>query len=196
MSTDDSITRWLGPLKDGDPDAARKLWEAYFHRLVGLARTKLQGLPRGATDEEDVALSAFDSFCRGAARGRFPSLLDRDDLWQLLFVITVRKVYDLARYERRRRRGAGRTRTLADLAELEPGEFLDPQPTPALAAQMAEECQRLLSLLRDDTLREVALAKMAGETNSEIAARLGCVRYTIDRKLRAIRQIWAGERRP
>ena len=46
---------------------------------------------RRAADEEDVALSAFDSFCRGAEQGRFPQLDGRDDLWHLLVVITVRK---------------------------------------------------------------------------------------------------------
>ena len=67
-------------------------------------------------------------------------------------------------------------------------------PPPSFAAQVAEECQRLLGLLGNDTLRSVALAKMAGETNQEIADRLGCVRYTVDRKLQMIRQIWSGEK--
>jgi len=62
----------------------RKLWERYFRRLVGLARKKLRAAPRRAADEEDVALSAFDSFCRGAKLDRFPQLHDRLDVWQLL----------------------------------------------------------------------------------------------------------------
>jgi DNA-directed RNA polymerase specialized sigma24 family protein len=193
MSADESITRWIDTLKAGDPDAARRIWDAYFRRLVALARGKLRGVSRRAADEEDVALSAFDSFCRGAERGRFPSLLDRDDLWQLLFVITVRKAYDLARHEGRVRRGAGHVRTLSDLAVLGVDAILSTEPSPELAAQVAEECQRLLNLLANDSLRAVALAKMAGDTHEEIAARLGCVRYTVDRKLQMIRRIWAGE---
>src|SRR6516225_6362744 len=101
MSSAGSVTDWLGLLKGGDSAAAQRLWEAYFRRLVGLARAKLQGTPRRATDEEDVALSAFDSFCRGAAQGRFPQLLDRLDLWQLLVLLTARKAFDLAQHERR-----------------------------------------------------------------------------------------------
>jgi hypothetical protein len=58
-------------------------------------------------DEEDVALSAFDSFCRGAEKGRFPRLQDCDDLWQLLFMITTRKAADLVEHERRQKRGGG-----------------------------------------------------------------------------------------
>ena len=83
-----SVTLWIDRLRTGDSRAAQELWERYFRRLVGLARGKLQGKRRGAADEEDVALSAFDSFCRGANEGRFPQLHDRDDLWHLLVAIT------------------------------------------------------------------------------------------------------------
>src|SRR6202034_1431934 len=93
---DGSVTRWIGDLKAGGAAAAQPLWERYFDRLVRLARNKLRARPRRAAveDEEDAALSAFDSFCRGAARGRFPRLTDRDDLWRLLVVLTVRKALD------------------------------------------------------------------------------------------------------
>src|SRR6516164_9629014 len=63
MADDGSVTRWFGLLQAGDPAAAQQLWERYFRRLVGLARKRLRGAARRATDEEDVALSAFDSFC-------------------------------------------------------------------------------------------------------------------------------------
>ena len=91
MTAGVSDSHWIGLLQDGDPAAAQRLWERYFHRLVGLARVKLQGQPRRAADEEDVALSAFDSFCRRASDGCFPHLGDRDNLWHLLDTITARK---------------------------------------------------------------------------------------------------------
>jgi DNA-directed RNA polymerase specialized sigma24 family protein len=193
MSSDGSVTRWISLLKDGEHAAAQPLWDAYFQRLVTLARAKLRGVSRRAADEEDVALSAFDSFCRAAERGRFPRLEDRNDLWQLLFVITVRKACDLVNHEGRRGRGSGHVRTLSDLAELGVPEALGDEPSPELAAQVADECRRLLALLPSDALRDIALWKMEGYTNEEIAARLGCVRFTVDRKLRTIRQIWSGQ---
>src|SRR5262249_7150341 len=76
MSSAGSVSEWIGRLKAGDADAAQQLWERYFRRLVGLARAKLRSAPRRAADEEDVALSAFDSFCQAAAQGRFPQLRD------------------------------------------------------------------------------------------------------------------------
>src|SRR5689334_463529 len=115
MSSADSVTHWLTLLKAGDRDAASPLWERYFRRMVGLARVKLRALPRGSADEEDVALSAFDSFCRGAEHGRFPRLGSRDDLWRLLLVITARKAYHLIRDETTGKAGGGRVVSETDL---------------------------------------------------------------------------------
>ena len=119
MSAHGSISGLIGLLKDGDQDAAQRLWERYFRRVVDLARSRLRNLPRRAADEEDVALCAFDSFLRGARQGRFPRLADRDDLWQLLLVLTIRKAANLAHHQRRSCRGAGRVRALSDLAQLD-----------------------------------------------------------------------------
>ena len=184
MSSDGSVTRLIGMLKEGDRAASQQLWEAYFGRLVGLARARLRGISGRMADEEDVALSAFESFYRRAEQGQFPQLEDRDDLWQLLFVLTVRKAVNLVNYQGRKSRGGGRVQSLADLDVVGAEAILGAEPSPELAAQMTEECQRLLARLPDESLRTVALWKMEGYTNAEIAARLGCVPQTVERKLR------------
>jgi DNA-directed RNA polymerase specialized sigma24 family protein len=197
MTSVGSVTFWIGQLKAGDPAAAQKLWEGYFQQMVNLARHKLQGLPRRAADEEDVALSAFHSFCGGAQAGRFPQLGDRNSLWPLLVAITAHKAVDLLRHERRRKRG-GPPAEGGGPANPEPdlGQVIGREPTPDFALQVAEECRRLLDRLGDDVLRAVALAKMEGATVAEIAARLGCVPRTVERKLRIIRELWEEETLP
>jgi DNA-directed RNA polymerase specialized sigma24 family protein len=193
MSAENSVTRWLNQLQEGDPDAAQRLWERYFARLVGLARQRLRQTPRQAADEEDVALSAFDSFCRAAEGGRFPQLQDRDDLWRLLVVITTRKASHLIRDEGRQRRGgaAGPPRSFDDLAVLE--QALSREPSPELAAQVTEEYARLLSRLGDADLEAVAVWRMEGYSVEEIAGKLGCAPRSIKRKLQLIRTIWQHE---
>jgi DNA-directed RNA polymerase specialized sigma24 family protein len=193
MVAEGSITRWIGPLKAGDHAAAQPLWEAYFGRLVALARARLHATSRRVADEEDVALSAFDSFYRRAERGAFPRLEDRDDLWQILFVLTVRKAVDHARREGRQLRDAGRTRSLEDLSDLDAAQLVALEESPALAVEMTDECRRLLGLLDDPSLRSVALWKMEGYTNAEIARKLGCVEPTVERKLQRIRRRWTRE---
>jgi DNA-directed RNA polymerase specialized sigma24 family protein len=199
VSASGSVTAWIERLKAGDGDAAERLWEGYFHRLVGLARRKLQGASRAAADEEDVALSAFESFCRGAEAGRFPRLDDRDDLWQLLVLLTARKAARLRRQERRLKRGGGavqHTSALADEGGGELAEVIGREPAPEFAAAVAEECRRLLEGLGDAELRAVAVAKMEGHSNAEIADRLGVVERTVERKLRVIRGLWEQEVHP
>src|SRR5262249_51822527 len=142
MSSRTSVTQWVGGLGAGDRDAAQRLWERYFDRLVRLARDRLRGSRRRAADEEDVALSALDSFFRGMARGRFPDLEDRHGLWPLLVAITARKARKLLRRERAARRGGGAVRGESALAG-PPGcaeaavgweRVLGAAPTPAFAA--------------------------------------------------------------
>jgi RNA polymerase sigma factor (sigma-70 family) len=189
---DGTITHLITRRKQGDRDAAQGLRQAYVPRLVALARARLQGAG-GPADEEDVVLSAFDSFYRGVERGRFPDLQARADLRQLLFVLTVRKAINLVKHQRRRSRGAGRLVSLTDLEEQRLEEMLSTEASPELAAQMADECRQLLGRLGDDTLRSLALWKLEGQTSREIAGKLGCVEQTVERKLRSIRSLWLVE---
>ena len=75
MDNQGSVSLWLGALQAGDLAAAQPLWERYFAQLVRLARARLRATPRAGADadEEDAALSAFDSFCAGAARADSPA---------------------------------------------------------------------------------------------------------------------------
>jgi DNA-directed RNA polymerase specialized sigma24 family protein len=197
MPPNDSVALWLHQLTAGDQGAARHLWERYFHRLVGLARKKLGNFPRRAADEEDVALSAFKSFCRGAEQGRFPELTDRDNLWPLLVVLTARKAGDLIAHQNRQKRGGGAIRGESgfhapDASEASRGieQILGQEPTPEFALQVADQYERLLTLLEDDQLRAVARWKVEGYTNAEIAGKLGIVERSVERKLHTIRRIW------
>jgi DNA-directed RNA polymerase specialized sigma24 family protein len=187
VNSDGSVSCWLSRLREGDEAAVQQLWERYFARLVGIARARLGGAPRRAADEEDVALSAFASFCRRAEEGQFPQLSDRDDLWKLLATIADRKAANLVRHEGARKRG-GQERVEADLRNV-----LARDPDPAFAAAVADECRHLLDRLPDDEHRQVAVWKLAGHTNQEIATLLGRGVGIVERRLRDIRRAWKRE---
>lgn len=193
MSIGGSVTYWIEQLKAGEPGAAQALWERYFGQLVERARQKLRSTPCRAADEEDVALSAFDSFYRAVGRGRFPRLDDRHDLWQVLLVLTDRKAFDLAAHERRQRRGGGKVVDEAALGPVSLGQFADGEPGPAYVALVADEFRRLLAMLDDPELRHVAVRKMEGHSVEEIAAELGLVPRTVQRRLHLIRLTWERE---
>ncbi len=194
---DEDVTLWLGQLARGDETAARRIWEHYYERLVRLARKKLGNHKRRVADEEDVVLSAFNSFCQGAAAGRFPRLDDHHDLWKLLVTITARKAIAEIRREHCQKRGGGAV--MGESAFIRQGasgrnaginEVLGEAPTPELAALLTEQCECLLDRLGDESLRTIALYKLEGYTNEEIAVELDCAERTIERKLARIRAKW------
>ena len=59
-----------------------------------------------------------------------------------------------------------------------------------------EECRRLLECLTSEELRTIAICKMEGYTNAEIAERLDCATTTVERKLQRIRAQWKAEIAP
>jgi DNA-directed RNA polymerase specialized sigma24 family protein len=196
MTDPGSLSLLLERLKAGESAAVRPLWEHYFGRLVELAHQRLRRRAVGGADAEDVALSAFACFCRGAQEGRFPRLEDRDDLWQVLLLLTRYKTADLVAQETRQKRGGGKIQHFSALAgdssrveDAFAGCF-GREPTPDFAAEVAEESRRLLGLLSVE-LRTIAVSKMDGYTNHEIASRLGCSVATVERRLNLIRKIWS-----
>jgi DNA-directed RNA polymerase specialized sigma24 family protein len=184
MDTPGTVSHWLDALRGGEPDAAQRLWEAYYRRLVGLAHKNLGAAPRGPADSEDVVLSALDSFYRGVAGGRFPKLADRDDLWQVLVMLTVRKAGNAVRKEFAQKRGGGQNGH-----QLPPDAAAD-GPTPDEAAELMDELRNRLASLGDPELQALAVAKMEGQTNAEIAARTGWSLAKVERKLARIRRTW------
>jgi DNA-directed RNA polymerase specialized sigma24 family protein len=190
MPSEGSVTQWIDQLRQGGDDAVRLLWQRYFHRLVGLARTKLRSTHRQVVDEEDVALSAFDSFCRRAEQGKFPDLTDRDGLWRLLVVLTARKAGHLHRDQTRLKRGGP---VAPEDWEEAFKEALSREPDPATAAITAEEHRRLMEVLGDDDLRRVAQLRLEGLGIEEIAELVGWSSRSIKRKLHFIREVWENE---
>jgi DNA-directed RNA polymerase specialized sigma24 family protein len=199
MASDGSITRCIALLREGEDAAAQVIWERYYSQLVRLAHMQLGSLSRRVVDEEDIALSALDRICRALEQGRYPDLADRHGLWRLLLQITARRVADQARYERRQRRGSGRVHGETEggdpprLCSRSLDEAADDAPTPEFAAAMADQCRRLLARLEDPRLQALAIAKMDGSANHEIAAEMGCSVRTVERRLKLIRDIWRDE---
>ena len=190
MSESKDVSHWIDLVKDGDSAAADRIWRLYFERLVRAVRGRLQGGNRAVTDEEDVALSVFDSFYEAAEKGRFPDLSDRDDLWRLLLRMAARKVVDKRRRDQRQRRGGDVRVHSLDQADEEDRiiQAIGDEPSPEMALMMQETVGRFFSHLGVGPLGEIAGAKLEGYSNAEIARRLGCSERTIERRLRLIRE--------
>ncbi len=179
-----SITRLIRAAQDGSSSAVRPLLSAYFDRLVRLARKRLRNLPGLGGYDEDLALRSFDSVYRRLRDPARPlELAHRDDLWRLLATRTISRAIDLIRRHRPAEVPGG----------LDVTQLLSREPTPDEAAELADECRRLLDALAEPELRQIALWKVEGYTNEEIASRLDCVPRTVERKVSRIRLLWKHE---
>ncbi len=84
--------------------------------------------------------------------------------------------------------GAGTSTTPNGLSQIAGREC-----TPEFAAQASDQLSHLLASLPDETLRAVALGKLAGHTNAEISDKLGLSLRAVERKLSLIRREWEAE---
>ena len=201
MAPDESVTEWLTLLKTQDDEAAQRLYQRYVEQLKAFARKMLRSASRRVVDEEDIANVALNSVFQGIREGRFHKLGDRNDLWQILMMLADRKAIDQLRREGSQKRGSGRVRgesALDNPDKLESRargieQIVDRAPTPQDAAVLVEEFELRIKQLDDSELREIAVAKMQGDTSAEIACDRRCTVRTIERKLLLIRKIWQQE---
>jgi DNA-directed RNA polymerase specialized sigma24 family protein len=184
------VTRWLCGMRRGDAAATEGLWAVYFRRLRGLARRLLRGRVVRTIDGEDVAASVFRSFYDRARAGEFSRLRGRGDLWALLAALTSNKCVDRMRREGRVKRG-GRAAAMG-LSRV--GDVVGGAEGPLGLAELADLRERFFSALdgcADPALRRIVQWKLEGETTGEVARRLGCVRRTVERKIRLIQEVWS-----
>lgn len=149
-----------------------------------LATNTLSKAPQGVTGPEDAVQSAFLCFWQQATDGKFREGVNRDDLWALLSVMTVRKARQHLRGERAKKRGGDRQRVPVEgivgrddaFGELSPAEF----------DLFSEE----LLLHLDEGLRPFALLRLMGHSNAESSQIMECTERTVERKIRLIRKMW------
>lgn len=209
-SSPSSVTQWLERVQNGrDDDAAQRLWQRYWRQLAAIARRRLRelGARCRAEDEADAVQEAFVAFFRRIEHGAYPDCRDRNDLWCLLVKIADSKARQLARGERRQKRGKGKVRgdsavvgsdsvrgnafdRLADVPRSLPvPEPTLEEPSEAFVDQLLETVSDCYGAL-DQMERQVIRGRLQGYTNDEVAAQIGCVTRTVERKLKVIRSRW------
>ena len=199
---DPSAAQWFDELCDGNSVAAVQLWELYFQRMVMAARRKMDGVRRTDRDEEDIALSAFKSFCIGVREGRIQRRTDEVNLWPLLLRLTLNKAVDQIRRSNRKKRGGsgeeGSDESVKKSA-VSVEELMGKEPSPEMAAAATESFDFLLQTLQatgDDELQPIALASFEGNSPAEIAQEMKCSVRTVQRKLKSIYMIWESSQTP
>lgn len=202
-----SVSRWIQDVRGGDDEAARKLVEWFWPQLSEVARRGWAGSPKRVQDEDDVLNPTLARFLAKLRENEYPHARHREDLLRLLSRAIKNKTLDVLRDERSEKRGGGKVRGESAFRGDETSRSAgldampDDQESPQAAAIMAEEMERLLSLLdaqeeyRKFELRPIAEARLAGKTIEEIVQELEMPKRTVERRLEMIRRVLNGEQR-
>ncbi|MDB4372677.1 ECF-type sigma factor [Mariniblastus sp.] len=196
---DDPVTIWIEQVRQSDDEAIKRVWQHFADGLQEYARGKIHPKTRRVYDEQDAVQSMFLSLCQGLKADRYPDLQNRDNLWRLMLVMTGRKISKRHRFDRQLKRDNRRLLTDSYFVQnshdrnspnLYPSAA---EPTPELLAEFADTSSALIEALGTDNLKDVALLRIEGFDDCEIASRLQCSRSTVQRRLVMIRKIWEVE---
>jgi DNA-directed RNA polymerase specialized sigma24 family protein len=190
-----SVSVLLRDLRKGDQRAGLALWDRYLPRLTGLARRTLGTHRPGIADPDDAVQSAWISFWQRLDDGRLSQDLSRDDFWNLLGLIVVRKSRKQVRRELAEKRGGGQVRRESELAADSGGGPLDAAPAMPDARDLDLFGEELLQQLNEEC-RRIAVLRLMGHSTGEIAAEFGCTERKIQRKLELIRLEWSAAVEP
>jgi RNA polymerase sigma-70 factor (ECF subfamily) len=177
----------IAGLRAGDRRAVREFCERYGPLLHAFADKHLPTPLRRRLGPEDVVQSVCRTFFRRAQAGEF-HFPESENLWALLCAITLTKVQEQTRFHRRKKRDIGREVSPTYDSSSNVAETLEPvytQPTPAQAAEFADQFRQVLDCLDDEERRLVDL-KLQDCTNLEAADRLGCSERTVRRILKRV----------
>ena len=190
-----SVSKALVRFNEIEEKASQLIWDRYFERLRDFANGKIYPRHKRLFDGEDIAGSALLTLMNGLRENRFGDLKNRDQLWQMLVVIATRKTLNSAAFHDRVKRGGGKVQggsAIENAIELKGlNGYFEQDQDPAKFVEFEMTCQELLNALPSEGYRQITLMRLAGFSNVEIAKKTGCSRRTIDRKLNAIRLVWA-----
>jgi DNA-directed RNA polymerase specialized sigma24 family protein len=178
-----SVTGIFQEFRLGSPAAVTQLWDHFRHRLLALAEKTLAGRKQQISDAEDALQSAFVSFWQRAGRGDFGEAMNRDDLWNVLGLITVRKALKHQRDATAQKRGGRQSESSVPVEDM---------PAADQSPELALTCDEMVQKLEPE-LQVFALLRLMGAKNREIAVQLGCTERKVERKLQLIRATWEEE---
>jgi DNA-directed RNA polymerase specialized sigma24 family protein len=188
FATGDSVSEWLDQAKRGNCEALGLLWKRYYDRIASRADSKLPKM--GHIDGSDVAAIAFECFYFHIRKKPSPELTNRNDIWKVLISIVDRKIVDTVRKNKSKKRGGHFHSHVLDGKVIE----LPPANDPVVHLTANEEFLRLLNLL-NPTEKQIAIARLEGFDNKEIADMISKSDRTVVAKLTKIRLLWEEEKK-
>lgn len=174
--SDNDLTQLLADYREGDRNAARKIFQHYAARLCELAHKNLSDRLKQRVDGEDVVQSVFRTFFKHQADGDF-DIKNSEELWKLLVAITRHKVLRVAKQHGRKKRSVNLEQmSLNDQVV----EIAGQEPTVEDAAILTDHVAKLLDGLDNRYSRFLEL-RLSGMGMTDIASEMGLSRQQVHR---------------
>ena len=173
----------LRQCRQGDEDAATRLYTRYVNRLRALAEARCSRALARRVDPDDIVQSAFRSFFRGVRQG-FYDVPEGEDLWKLLLVIVLNKIRAKGAFHRAAKRDVRLTESV-DWSQSAPDDHPGSGDFDKVFLRMV--IQEALEQL-DPRQREMVELRIQGHEVAEIATITGRSKRTVERILQEVRE--------
>lgn len=184
-----SFDETMKRLRDGDQEASRTVFNRYAHRLVAMARKRLEPRIQQKEDPEDVVQSVFRSFFARYGAGTL-SVEDWESLWSMLALLTARKCGRRARHYHTGRRDISReapsaaTESQAGAPYSEPGDA----PTPDEEAVLHDTIEQLLAEFDQPKHKQIIRLTLEGLNAEQVSNTVPCTERMVHRVLVRVRE--------
>jgi len=180
---------FVNSLRQGNPEATKKIFDAYVNKLVAMARKRISQRFAGRIDAEDIVQSVFRTFFHRAKQGQF-ELNDEDDICKMLARITVHKTFRQIAHHQAGKRDAGRDLGSGDSSQDLMVNLMSREPSPEEATALLDQMEHFLAQLRQED-RDILEMRMQGFSTLEIAQKLSITDRKIRRLMERIRGLAA-----
>lgn len=175
------LDRWA----QGQESAADQIFDRYAERTWKLAERLIAQRLKSRFDGDDVVQSVFRTFLRHSRDGEF-LIGPAESLWKLLAAIARNKISERIAFHAAQRRSTGREQSLVSEADSQSeGMLADLQPRFDDALALVEEVNSVLDGF-DPPAKQIFQHCLEGNSTSDIAALIGCSRWSVRRTLDAI----------
>ena len=172
MPTPTSTLGLVERAKGGDTEAFSLLFRKYRKRLAVLIHYRMSEQLRGKMEVDDLLQESFLAAAQQMARFDYRA---PGSFFAWLAAIAQRTIVDAARFHGRQKRGDREhvhLKTAGDSSGVEPASFETPSRVFLREERLRDLLERM-DALSDEQREVILLAKFAGLSTAEIAARMG-----------------------
>ena len=189
MIDHEPLARLLERWRSGEQMAALAIYQRYEQQLLRLAKRRMRPSLRQRVDPDDIVISVLDSLLVRVGKGQYSSVNSSTSVWYLLHKILNNKIRKQWEFHTAKKRDVQRDVQVEDHKSSADFAAKLASPTPAEAAALADELERIRAILAPEDF-QILLFHVDGCSATDILKKLDLSysRWYITRRLREASQ--------